>query len=64
MTSRSILLRGIGKHTFVVVLTRPSEVVVESCRYCRRHLHCPYRGTASTEIRAAVGYRFSSQSDA
>jgi hypothetical protein len=39
MTSRFVILRGIGKHTFVVVLTRPGLVLVE--RGHRRHLHCP-----------------------
>jgi hypothetical protein len=39
MTSKSVLLRGIGKHTFVVMLTRPGLVLVE--RGHRRHLHCP-----------------------
>jgi hypothetical protein len=41
MTSSSVLLREIGKHTFVTVVDASYEVVVESCRSRRRHLCCP-----------------------
>jgi hypothetical protein len=40
MTSRFVLLRGIWKHTFIVVVDASYKVVVESCRCRRRHLCC------------------------
>jgi hypothetical protein len=40
--SRFVLLRGIGKRTFVVVvLTRPSLVLVECGHRRQCRLHCP-----------------------